>query len=184
MDSNIWFYTYSTSAQVIAALVGLFAVFVVYKIQNSSSALSEAKLALSRLLPYVSPNSGGERFTQERMAEMDEKEMLQIFGELLVLRGSENEVFFQYIEQVGENRYSINDTTYNYFSKLVKKKSDILEKLIYMLLLSFFSISISICSLVFYYPLHQIEHYVLFTVILFLATLFFIGKYIYDITVE
>jgi hypothetical protein len=54
---DVWFYTFSTSAQVLAALTGLYAVFVVYRMQDVTPRLNTIKRAVSNLLLEASAHA-------------------------------------------------------------------------------------------------------------------------------
>lgn len=182
MDSSIWFYTFSTAAQVMAALIGLFAVFVVYKIQDSSQLLNDARFALSRLLPYVSGNTpGAATITREEVVLSSDKEILQLFAGLLLFEGAG---LFAGSETIGNITFLSNSTTYHYVSGLVNRKTRILSKLVFTLALSFCAIALSLIALVCTSVLTPLGWFIWLALVLFLACLVVIAVNTYQITLE
>lgn len=185
MEANIWFYTFSTAAQVMAALAGLFAVFVVYKIQDFSGLISDARSSLARLMSYTSPNVGGDPITVEDITQMGDREMVMTLAELLVLQTPQNGHFFTgNSERVGNINFSVSGHTYDYFSALVQKKEQILRRLIFVLALSLGAIGVALTALVMTNYLLDFKWFIWAALALFLFTLGVIGKNIYDITIK
>jgi len=181
MNLDIWFYTFSSAAQVMAALVGLFAVFVVYKIQDFSQLINEARSALSRLLPYVSANIGGGQIPAHVMMEMSDEETLEKFAEILALHTRNNS--FNSTERVGNMTFTVDDTTYDYCFKLINKKKRILQRLLFVLIVCLGTIALSLASLVATNLLANPLNLWL-SLLLFLLCLIEIGRGTYDITRE
>lgn len=150
MDSNIWFYTFSASSQVMAALVGLFAIFVVYKIQEFSTLLYEVREATIRILTYSSANT--ENYTNIQTHEtvsMTDFQLLNKFEELLNIKLSEPErVSARETIHMGTISYTLNQLSFDFFKRLVTKKVEILKRLKRNLILSFFVIFVAILALV------------------------------------
>lgn len=185
MEANIWFYTFSTTAQVMAALAGLFAVFVVYKIQDFSQSINDARSSLSRLISYTSPNVGGDPISIEALVQMPDQELVATFAELLVLQTPQNVNFFTgNTERIGNVTFSVNSHTYDYFSAIVSKKERILHRLIFVLALSLSAIAIALIALVFTEKLVTRKWFILGALVFFLYVLWTIGKNIYQITIE
>ena len=166
MDQSIWFYTFSTAAQVIAALIGLFAVFVVYKIQDSTKLFDDARFALSRLIPTVSSNvDGPERVTREEFNLMSDREILESFARLLFFENEGNLLISH--ENINNVSFQINRTTYDYVFKLLTKKNAILRKFVSTLALSFSAITLCLISLVLTSFLITHSWYVYFSLVFF-----------------
>jgi hypothetical protein len=150
MDSSIWFYTFSTSAQVMAALVGLFAVFIVYKIQEFSSNLSQARDATVMILTYVGANTKG--YTALKIDEtvsMSDDEIILKFRELLDIKNSEpDRMSASQTVHLGVINYEINEISYTFYNGLVQKKNLILNELKKILILSFTVITISVLAII------------------------------------
>jgi len=155
--TNIWFYTLSASAQTLAALVGIFAVFVVYKLQGLSHSLEDVRIITVKILSYVSCNI--ENFPKYNMEELNvkfDRELISIFNEILKVLKSEP-------QRVGvkshalrsnifpEKYYDLNDETKIYYEKKVELKEDIYKRLKENLILGFFLISFCILELSFTY---------------------------------
>lgn len=184
MDTSIWFYTFSTAAQVMSALIGLFAVFVVYKIQDSSQLLNEARFALSKLLPYVSTNTEGpDPITSEEISLLSDKELLETLAELLIFETNERP-FVHNAETVGNITFSINRTTYDYVSRLVVKKKRILSKMAYTLAFSISEIALCLVALVYTQQLIQYWWFIQVSLAAFIGVLFLIAVNTYQITLE
>jgi hypothetical protein len=182
METGIWFYTFSTAAQVMAALVGLFAVFVVYKIQDFSQVLGEARSALSSIIPYFSANTKGyELITVQDFVHLSDKEILQTFAELLALKSFTSS---NYYTTIGRISFSLDDTTYDYFARLVNKKSRILRRLLIVLILCLSAIALSLIALMLTAYLITLGWFIWIACLLFLYCLWAIGSGVYEITIE
>jgi hypothetical protein len=185
MNLNIWFYTFSTAAQVMAALAGLFAVFVVYKIQDFSQLIKDVRSSLSRLIPYTSANTGGDTISKQQVLDMSDRELVMTVAELLVLETSQNTAFFGgSSETVDGTTIAVNSSTYDYFRALVDRKERILKRLIFVLGLSLGTICICLISLVLTDVLSKLEWFIWVCLALFIYTLWTIGIDIYKITLE
>ncbi|HVV14915.1 MAG TPA: hypothetical protein VHD55_00720 [Candidatus Paceibacterota bacterium] len=185
MNPNIWFYTFSTAAQVMAALAGLFAVFVVYKIQDFSQLIKDARSSLSRLIPYNSANTGGDTISKQEVLDMTDRELVTTLAELLVLETSQNGAFFSgHSETIDGTTIAVNSNTYDYFAALVDKKERILKRLIFVLGLSLGTICVCLVSLVLIDVLSKFEWFIWMCLALFIYTLWTIGMDIYKITLE
>lgn len=151
MDSSIWFYTFSTSAQVMAALVGLFAVFIVYKIQEFSGNLTQARDATVMILTFISANTRD--YTPLKINEtvtMSDDDLLVKFRELLDIKVNEpDRITVSQTVHLGVINYELNELSLNFFDGLVRKKSEILSELKYILIFSFAVIALSVLAIVF-----------------------------------
>ena len=180
--ASIWFYTFSTVAQVMAALVGLFAVFVVYKIQDFSSKLDSLRHNILVMLPYVSSNTADFKgFTKGQLLELDDFQLLERFKNLL-----------EHIES-HPNLRTVPDSfcskdSFELFEKLINLKRDILQQLKNSIFNSFGTIAISVVCLVSTDLVisHQYIRNIILTLFLglFLVSLWAIGTSIYSIAMD
>ncbi len=179
--NNIWFYTFSTSAQVMASLVGLFAVFVVYKIQEFSDLLSETREATIKLVTYLGANTKDyEPVLLHSTVSMSDTVLLKKFRELVEIKETEPDRLNGVDQTIflGTIAYTLNEASLNFFGGLVYKKQQITGQLKKTLVLSFTVIAISISALI---ATSLIIGYVSLLIfgILFLYTLFDIARGIY-----
>ena len=185
--SNIWFYTLSTSAQVLAALAGLFAVFAVWKMQDSDKILSEARLAIVQIVSYISGNTEGyEAKRLESLYLMTNSEILEIFSELLSIK-KEAPQRVSVSERIrGDNliSYSLDDFTENLYRGHISKKLNILKDLKYILIANFSAIGICILGLTFSNFISCKQIFLPIISLGVLYCLYLIGKGIYVITSE
>jgi hypothetical protein len=138
---NIWFYTFSTVAQVMAASVGLFAVFVVYRIQDFSNELDMSRQRIVSMLSYVSANTEG-------FDNINKKDLV-LGDDFLILRS-----FRSLLDYVRENPGKLNiiqigfdEDAYEFFEGLVLLKEDILLQLKEVVTFGFGIIIISVLLL-------------------------------------
>ena len=184
---NIWFYTLSTSAQVLAALAGIFAVFVVWKIQDFEKILSETRLAVIKLFSYASANTKDyETIKLETLYSMTDSELLDKFSELLSIKINEPSRISVSETIRSENliHYSLDEFTKNLYHTHINKKLNILKDLKNILVVNFLVISICIITLTFS---NIIYYKFLILIIISLAVLlclYLISSGIYRITVR
>lgn len=186
METNVWYYTLSTIAQVLAAVTGLFAVFVVWKVQESSVLLTEFRSASIRMLSYVSSNI--KDYTPHTLQELfftSDKNILVIFKKILDIK---NESGLSVNESIRSNilalHYSIDENTYLFYKDLVDKKDSIIQDLKNILILNFLTIVGSVMALIFSVKVTY-NTYILYLVFFFtVLCLFKIGYGIYSISKE
>lgn len=185
--ANIWFYTLSTSAQVLAALAGLFAVFVVWRVQDFESNLSEARYAVIKIISgYPNSIGGYEAVSLEKLYLMSDLEILNKFSDLLIASKSGDAAISGASHHLtGENTlitYTLNEFTELLFRKQVNKKNSILENLKYVLIVNFLVISLCIVALTF--SDFVCSKLIVLTIIsaLVMFCLYLIGSRIYRIT--
>lgn len=154
--SNIWFYTLSTSAQVLAAIVGIFAVFVVYKLQGLTSFIEDVRTATIKILPYIINNVRDYKckYTVAELEVKSDRELIAIFKESLDLLKTNREGFgvITYSTKSGifpEKYYDFNDNTFDFYNILIGKKEQILERLKESIALGLVLISTCIIELTF-----------------------------------
>lgn len=185
METNIWFYTFSTSAQVMAALVGLFAVFVVYKMQEFSGLLSETREATVKLLTHISANTKDYDIIKGNdTISMSDAELLKKLHELVNIQEKEpqriqaGQTIF-----LSEIAYTLDQSSCDFFSRLIARKQNILKQLKKTLILCFIVIALSVLFLVMTdLILHKLFLYGF--VILFLYVLFVIARGIYNVATQ
>src|SRR3989344_780094 len=180
METDVWFYTFSTSGQVLAALVGLFAVFVVYKLQSISSIFDVSKECVSRLLCSHLSNNNFEKLDGYELKSLffwDDRKLLGLFRRTLA-----------HIEAVGKTPsmtittsspsmdFSINKNTEDFFGGLVERRQGILNDLFVVSVLSLGSIAYCIFCLSFQYLFVSYSKYaLLLNLLLMLSNLYLIG---------
>lgn len=150
---NVWFYTLSTSAQVLAALTGLFAVFVVYKIQTITPTLEDIRGGISNLINSYTA-SHRERlevvlYNHEVMLWNDHA-ILNKFNLLIEDEEALPEETKKFIGSGGQHpitgiNYQLNRVTRNLYQKVLQQKDDVLYELKKNLLIN--SIAILNCVL-------------------------------------
>lgn len=150
---NVWFYTLSTSAQVLAALTGLFAVFVVYKIQTITPTLEDIRGGISNLINSYTA-SHRERlevvlYNHEVMLWNDHA-ILNKFNLLIEDEEALPEETKKFIGSGGQHpitgiNYQLNHVTRNLYQKVLQQKDDVLYELKKNLLIN--SIAILNCVL-------------------------------------
>lgn len=184
---NIWFYTLSTSAQVLASLAGLFAVFVVWKIQDFGKMLFETRLAVIRLLNYISPNTKDYKILRlDILHKMPDQELFKEFDELLSIQTKEPSRISASETIRGDSMvpYSLNEFTKDFYKSQIEKKESILKNLKNILIMNFAVISVCILALTFSNLI-----YCKFTVLTVISVgvlfcLYLISRGIYKITVK
>ncbi|MCF7865311.1 MAG: hypothetical protein K9M11_02290 [Candidatus Pacebacteria bacterium] len=185
--NNIWFYTLSTSAQVLAALAGLFAVFVVWKIQDFEKILSETRLAVIKLYSYAAANTKDyEPISLGVLYTMPDSKILRKFSELVKIKTNDpSRVGIQStVRSDTLINYSIDFFTENLYREHINKKSDILGKLKFILIFNFCVISVCIISLAFSNHIFCKETVLFIITATVLFCLYSIGQGIYKITSE
>jgi hypothetical protein len=185
--NNIWFYTLSTSAQVLAALAGLFAVFVVWKIQDFEKILSETRLAVIKLLSFIGPNTKDFKTTSlEVLYSMSDSNILERFSELVKIKINEplRVGVHQTISSDNLISYSIDSFTENLYRVHINKKLEILHKLKFILILNFCVISACVIALTFSKIILCKEIVLIIIMVAVLFCLYSIGQGIYKITSE
>ena len=165
--TTIWFYTLSTSAQVLAALVGLFAIFVVYKLQGLNPALEDVRAALIKILPYISSNINnfGRRNTIEELDLKSDRELISIFDEILEVQKTEPQRLQIKSHPIKsglfpEKYYDLNNQTKTYYETKAASKQDILSRLKKSLIFGF--VLITFCVLELSFTMYLIDIKVLF----------------------
>lgn len=157
--SSIWFYTLSTSAQVLAAVVGLFAVFVIYKLQSITPQLSEMRQDIAeRIISYIYWfNSGSHDFPcvinladhkdwkeKTYWLQKSDKNYVKYFKKLLSNNASDCNAInlIKGLESPGQylSSFTINEYSFVYFKMMVDSKSRILNSLLLILVLNVTSI--------------------------------------------
>lgn len=150
---NIWFYTLSTSAQVLASLAGLFAVFVVWKIQDFEKYINEVRYAILRIMPYLSNTVKDYEMKKiDELFFMTDLELLSIFSEVLEIKEKQPErITYEPAVITTENQisYSLDDKTRYLYKKNIDKKNDIIEILKNILIINFAVISVCVLALTF-----------------------------------
>jgi hypothetical protein len=157
MNTNemaIWFYSLSTTAQVLAALTGLFAVFVVFKLQSLSSNFEDVKAGVANLVKNYSKYHPDGAISLNDIFSLSDKELLEKFdvflkhyeiksdtdhNSLLLGSGGQSPLY-------GIN-YSFDRETFALYKTLVLQKQSILKALTDVLSLSSISILTSIIFL-------------------------------------
>jgi len=184
--SSIWFYTFSTSAQVMAALVGLFAVFVVYKIQDFGETLTQTRYAAIRIITYSSANTKDyTRVFKQDTVSMSDFQILEKFSELLKIKQEEPQRI-----SASENfsietiNYALDDQTYFFYQTLVLKRQNILSQFKLVLILTLASVALSLIALVMTNFLIIYNFFIWSALVFFIFCLFIIGKGVYQITLE
>ncbi|MFA6306244.1 MAG: hypothetical protein WCV70_00250 [Patescibacteria group bacterium] len=152
---NIWFYTLSTSAQVLAALVGLFAVFVVYKLQGLSSSLEDVRNITVKILSHFSLNTTDfTKYSEEMLGVKSDRELILVFNKILEVRDKEPDKLGIKSYPIKSNLfqekyYNLNNETKTYYEKKVELKEDIYKRLKESLIFGFILISVCILELSF-----------------------------------
>lgn len=184
---NIWFYTLSTSAQVLAALAGLFAVFVVWKIQNSEKILSDMRSAIIKIVSDISGNTNNyNRISAENLYSMSDSEILKKFSELLSIKTSEPSriTSLSYIEGNNLITYTLDKPTETLYKNNIDKRLSTLKELKIILIVNFSVISMCLLELTF----SSIIYSKFITLIIICAAvlycLYLIGSGIYRITAK
>lgn len=185
--NNIWFYTLSTSAQVLAALAGLFAVFVVWKVQDFEKILSESRLAIIQIVSFLSANTKNFNAVRlESLYSMSDSEILKVFSELLIIKNNEPGRISvgQTIKGDSLISYSLDNFTEDLYRNHINKKLNILKDLKIILILNFLVMSLCILCLTLSDIVSCKKTVLIVVSILVFVCLFSIGRGIYKITVE
>ncbi len=184
MDANSWYYTFSTAAQVAAALVGLFSIFVVYKLQELSGVLDNSKNKAINTISYISSNTKGYEIIHTRnLHEKNNAELLKIFHELLEIQRTEP-------NRIGTSDPGFTAKEYDLFKKLVDLRTKIFVSFKVGMTIGLNIIAISLASLVLTkWLLEAIPSYVSVVIavlflVLFLFFLYAVGKNTYKIATE
>ena len=188
MIDNIWFYTLSTSAQVLSALAGLFAVFVVWKIQDIEKYTLEIRDAIYKIIPYLSGNiSNYEVKRLDDLFVMGDDELLSIFSEMLDIKNKEPERVGIPSYVVSGNSaisYSLDNRTEYLYKNSIDKKYSILKSLKNVLILNFTVISACILYLTFSSLINEKFLILIIVSLGVLACLYVISRSIYKITIK
>lgn len=185
---NIWFYTLSTSAQVLAALAGLFAVFVVWKIQDLGKIIIELRSAAIKIIPYCAANT--QDYEQKNYKDfyfMEDLKILEIFSELLEIKKNDPSrmtIEPYVVENNNLTRLTLDESTESLYKRSIAKRAEVLSDLKKILIANFAVISICILALTF----SSIIFYKLITLIVIscavLYCLYLISRGIYEITTK
>jgi hypothetical protein len=183
---NIWFYALSTSAQVLAALAGLFAVFVVWKIQDFEKVLSGTRMAIIQIVSYLSRNTKNyEALRSESLHSMTDSEVLKKFSELLTIKISEPGRISVSMDIKGDLiSYSLDDFTEALYKNHIDKKLNILRDLKIILIANFSVIGVCVSALTFSSSVNCKLSVLTIISSAVIFCLYLIGKGIYSITAE
>jgi hypothetical protein len=184
---NIWFYTLSTSSQVLAALAGLFAVFVVWKIQDFEKLLSETRLAIINIISNISANTKNySRLTLESLYLMSDLQILEKFSELLDIKENQHDRITIAHTVTGDSyiHYTLDPITKDFYKKHIDKKLSILKDLKMVLIVNFLVLTICILALTFSSYLNY--NFLILLIINFavIVCVCLVGFNIYKITVK
>jgi len=172
MDNNIWFYTLSTISQTTAAIIGLFAVFVVFKMDKINKSITDLRG------PIIHMISNGESMKYLQISNQ------QVYSEALKFfekTPSARSAFGWTSDEVGP--ITINRDNIYIFKDLIEKKENILSKLKWSIFFCTASIILSIYLLTFS-TFFIIYNYIILPT-LFIVTFFgiiFTVKNIYEIS--
>jgi hypothetical protein len=179
METNVWFYTFSTSAQVMAALAGLFAVFVVYKIQDFDELYSSAREKCIRGIIYASSYiNESNPVRREDLLLMDDREVLSSFNTLYSQAQDETE------KKLDTSHVDFTIETFLVFQKLILKKESIVRQLKTILTISFGAVAWSLSAIVFTSSLIHYKVIILGSLIFFLICLYVVGRGVYVIAIK
>jgi hypothetical protein len=187
MDPNIWFYTFSTAAQVMASIVGLFAVFVVYKIQDFSGLLSNTREALIKIIVDDGANVKGYQFAirAQDALKLSDLDILNKFHELVQIKETQpDRIGSTTTLHVGMTYMQLNSHTYSFFYNLVQKRRVIFAKLRIVLIYSLGCVALSLIALVMKDTLIGCSYFIWFSLLAFLGCLAVVGRGIYDIALQ
>ena len=174
---NIWFYTLSTSAQVLAALAGLFAVFVVWRIQGFDKILLDTRNEIiTRLDSLVGNTQGYKRVPIENLYLMPDLEILTEFSKLI-----------SYIDKLPADQVGTPINTLDRLKKItyqnyIDKKLNILKSLQNILFVNILVIAVCIFVLTFSSIITSKFNILRFVSCLVFCCLYLIGEAIYKIT--
>ncbi len=180
MDS-IWFYTFSTSAQVLAALAGLFAVFVVYKVQSMSSVFDDMKGAVINLVSHyiqLPQYKSHRKATFEESVFWTDEEILEQFKLLLDKRNQlpqdERGAYHVGRSPVLVFAYDLDEKTYMVYKGLVDKNKQIIKDLYLILVTSMLAIGLAMFCLSFKNFIQTPEYWITANFIFVIVVLFLI----------
>ncbi len=141
MEANIWFYTFSTVAQVVAALIGLFAVFVVYKMQDFGDVLESVRKKFVSIVSYASGNTDDyPSIPYEQALVMSDSILLGHITKLLDI--------FHNPQKPQIPVEGLTQENHDLFKTLVATKRTILRKFAITLILSLIAIALSVLALI------------------------------------
>ena len=170
VTESVWFYTFSTSAQVLAAISGIFSVFVVYSIQEFSDSLSSTRNSIMNAISYASANINGyKRIQQEEAEKLKDFDLDVHYRTLLELLKNDQE------------KYGLTEVEYRRFNRLVEKKRTILREFILIIVISFVGIAISLFALVREDLLRPSVFFIQIAFSFFVFSLFIIGLGTYKV---
>lgn len=184
---NIWFYTLSTSAQVLSALAGLFAVFVVWKIQEFEKIFSETRLSIIKIISTISGSTKNyDHIKPENLYFMLDLQILDKFSELLSIKNSEpNRISAShFITHESLVRYTLDEFTKKFYADQINKRSKIFFDLKKVLIINFLVISLCILALTFSANIFYKNYILIFISILVLYCLYLISSSIYKISTK
>lgn len=181
MEASIWFYTFSTVAQVMAALVGLFAIFAVYKMQDFGDILESLRKKFVGVISHASSNTDDyDSIAYEEALAMDDRTLLMHVNQLLGL----------YTDPRTPQKVKVNELTRenrDLFHNLIATKRSILWKLASTLSLSLIAIALSVLALVTtnYFISHNYANCFLIGFFIYFAfCLLYMGREIYQIAIK
>ncbi|HVW67233.1 MAG TPA: hypothetical protein VHA78_05940 [Candidatus Peribacteraceae bacterium] len=151
--NEIWFYTFSTSAQVLAALAGLFSIFVVFKLQSFGSPFDDTKSAIIQILSKASRNY---QIKNEKYSEIflwNKKKILNVFESILKhhndLEPKDKKISGSYFSTFLAMYLNLDNETYEIFSVMIKTIDKILMKLFWIISINLISIGYCVTCLTF-----------------------------------
>lgn len=172
--NNIWFYTLSSISQVLAATMGVFAVFVIFKLDKINEVIDEYKKFTFRAIPIEDKKNSYNYYELEidKIIEMGEK--------FIKSEDFKNQAFGGNNE-VGS--FVFGENTILLLKKLISKKENIINKLKINLITSILTISASLFLLVFTQIFSEKNYLIVLSIVLFgaISSLFYIGDSTYKI---
>jgi len=188
--NNIWFYTFSTSAQVLAALVGLFSIFAVYRIQKYSDDIEDVKGGIFELLERCSGNMNygfKEELKKEELYFLSNEEIQKKFESLIKTHNGVDPnkrapVDTTFSHNIYGFCYELSPKTLKIYKDLIDKKSIVLRYLMGVLLSSFFAIGFMVFCLSFPQTNEYMDNIIKFNLIIIAFNLGLIGVMTYNIS--
>ena len=151
LNTNIWFYALSTSAQVIAAIYGLTAVFVVYKIQTIEPAYSEVKNALRKITTGFNSKYGDHNNLDDILKLDTDQQVVDSFKDALE-RSEKGESGSRLNMSTSFGRLNLEEATIGLFQSFLDKRSFVFLKFKQISFISVFSILFCLILLTFFEP--------------------------------
>lgn len=152
---NTWYYSLSTIAQTLAALTGLFSIFVVYKIQSMLPMLDDARLIFLNLIErYTSIISGFWKKGYEELYLLREDEILLEIKKINSIKKESPERLKAIIPGAPSLSfkglgYDINDEGIFYYEQLLSKKRLVVQMFLVNFLYNLVIIGICLGLLIF-----------------------------------